>query len=242
MYAVVFAKVFVDNGGLRAHQKYCKIFASLSSAYNYGNNHHEINTLMGDDLVSSDSTDVGLVPSDSTDAASDELPDFHSLDGNNTAENSSSNAKFKAGIRLPKSKEDWSLANAYIQTIAASIDFSLLSENLGSYVLNIQNQIYEYFESTFGCVQEVSHEFDEKYINMSVKSLKSALKQFKRNNADLEEIQYLSRLIRSRLNKQKEFRNDRRVLEKNLNNKFWPTCRDLFNKAMNTVPTFAMSV
>ena len=82
-------------------------------------------------------------------------------------------------------------------------------------------------------VQEVSHEFDNKYINMSVKSLKSTLKQLKCNNADLKEIQYLSKLIRSRLNKQKEFRNDRIDLDKNLNNKFWSTCHDLFNKAIN---------
>ena len=74
------------------------------------------------------------------------------------------------------------------------------------------------------------------------KDLKSALKALKSNHANLDEIKYVSKLIRSSIKIKRDDSNnyDRTSLEKNLLQKFWSTCHDLFNRATNSLPTFSI--
>ena len=118
----------------------------------------------------------------------------------------------------------------------------LFSSNFDHVVSDIQLRIYLYFETTYGSVSSHVSPFEEKYQNKSNKELKSALRLLKSNRADLEEIKYVSKLIRSSLkNKQdSNFGLDQINLEKNFLHKFWSTCHDVFNKATNSLPTFSI--
>ena len=145
-------------------------------------------------------------------------------------------------MRLPKSKSDWDLANAFIHSIFNEYDWNQLSANFDHVVSDIQLRIYLYFETTYGSVSSHVSPFEGKYQNKSTKELKSALKLLKSNRANLDEIKYVSKLIRSSLkNKQdNNFGLDQINLEKSLLHKFWSTCHDLFNKATNSLPTFSI--
>ena len=84
-------------------------------------------------------------------------------------------------------------------------------------------------------------EFEMKYDKLSVKSLKNNLHRLKNNDGDLDEIKYVARLIRSRL-KKTDPKSKTTSIEADLNKNFWKSCREIFNKATNSLPTFTMSI
>ena len=79
--------------------------------------------------------------------------------------------------------------------------------------------------------------FRAKYDDVSVKTLKQKLRLLKESQADVEEIQYVSKLIRARISKT-ETELDKKIIEANLKDNFWRTCRQIFNAATNSLPTF----
>src|SRR6218665_188083 len=79
--------------------------------------------------------------------------------------------------------------------------FSLSSQinNLDDFVQDVQQKVYDYFANrpTYGTIDIPDSEFQNKYLNVSAKTLKRTLKQLKDNRADIEEIKFVSKLIRS---------------------------------------------
>ena len=147
---------------------------------------------------------------------------------------------FKPGLRLPKKPEDWLVANAFFHSLFSSYDGLLISGNLDYFVQDIQEKIYNYFKSTFGTTEAIASIYNDKYCDLPVKSLKATLKKLKGNcPSNIEEIRFVSKLIRSKLNKNKIIEAD---LEEKLSTKFWSTCQDTFNKATNCIPTFPVTV
>ena len=74
--------------------------------------------------------------------------------------------------------------------------------DLDSYVLSVQDSVYDYFSKTYGTIEpDNTDEFQEKYKDFSHKALKFVLKRLKENNADLSEIKFISKLIRAKFNK-----------------------------------------
>ena len=64
-------------------------------------------------------------------------------------------------------------------------------------------------------------------------------RNWKPKNENLEEIKFLSSLIRRKLkNSPTEF--ESKTIENNLHKAFWKTCRDIFNRATNSLPTFSV--
>ena len=105
------------------------------------------------------------------------------------------------GILLPKKNEQWNLANDYFKSVFIDVDFSSdIIDSIKGYVNLINNTIYRYFKDNYGTVKsDVEQVLLQKYSTYSVNSLKKAVKRVKLSDASLEEIQYVSRLLRSKL-------------------------------------------
>ena len=173
-----------------------------------------------------------------------------SNENNNTADQSNvnnhretdhelTNVNCRPGLKLPKTPTQWNEANLFFHHAF----FDILNTNavigdLNEYVVSVQNKVYDYFASTCGVIEEKSqsHLYD-KYGNLSVNAMKSKLKKLKAQNANLEEIKFLSNLIRKTI---KNAEIDPKSTENNLHKSFWKTCRDIFNRATNSLPTFSV--
>ena len=103
------------------------------------------------------------------------------------------------GIKLPKNKDQWNIANAYFK-VALPVNHPI--ENIDDSVQTLQRIIYNYFKSNYGNVGSYIEEFSNTYDNMSRKLLKKALKQLKeKNDSPEKEIVYVSKLLRSKFRK-----------------------------------------
>jgi len=148
----------------------------------------------------------------------------------------------KPGIRLPKTQSRWTEANAYFKSI---LDMNEVVDNIDEYVVNMQNTVYNYFATSCGTVPvrigSSASEYERKYVNVTVNSLKQSLRGLKlaEPTANLEEIRYVSRLIRNRINGKHSI--DRPITESDFRRNFWGSCRATFTRAMNNVPTFTLS-
>jgi len=91
----------------------------------------------------------------------------------------------KPGILLPKTSEQWNLANNYFKSVFTDLHFN--SDDIGSiddHVSLINNTIYSYFKDHYGMVRShVEQELVQKYNTYSVNALKKALKQLKLDDA-----------------------------------------------------------
>ena len=206
--------------GLRAHQRSCTVHESLSKISEHN-----------DPIIDHGHDPVDFDHSDSLDG--DTNTNLGESVGNENME-----VHYRPGLKLPKTTSDWALANAYFHSI---FDIANIPSNIDQFVLTAQNKIYEYFEGTYGTVEnDASGDYLTKYKDESIKSLKLKLKQLKSTNADLQEIKFVSRMIRSKLNNTAVV-TEKKQLEKNLKQKFWTTCNDIFNKATNSIPTFSIN-
>ena len=103
------------------------------------------------------------------------------------------------GIKLPKNKDQWNIANDFFK-VALSVNDPI--ENIDDSVQTLQRIIYNYFKSNYGNVGSNIEEFPNTYDNMSRNQLKKALKQLKeRNDSPGKEIVYVSKLLRSNFGK-----------------------------------------
>ena len=182
--------------GLSAHQRCCKAAQSLSSQYQVQSpdNIDPPGVDQNNDILHNDSLDGDTSPpvydhwrNDTTNSNINspgiESNDASPVEAGNSQFKQSCNSNFKAGVRLPKTKSDWNLANAYIHSIFNEYDWNKLSENFEHIVLDIQNKIYSYFEATHGSMSSNDSQFEDKYQNKTTKDLKSALKALKSNHA-----------------------------------------------------------
>ena len=156
------------------------------------------------------------------------------------------NPNVKAGIKLPKTVEDWELANTYFQSKLNSIDVS----NTGTtYALDQLNSIaYEYFKKTYGLANgedQVSREIKDTYKNLSKKDLKKELKKLKNQHPQVPEtIRYVAKLLRGKLQNKETDVGSRKPLERDDNallSNFYGFCKRLFVKSNETKPTFSKS-
>ena len=94
---------------------------------------------------------------------------------------------------------------------------------------------------------ENDSDFTSKYKDKSIASLQKSLKRLKNVasvvNNNIDEIKYVSALIRSKLSMSKKdkqgFINDSSLsLSRNLNIRFWNTCKSLFNSVNRVTPFF----
>jgi len=106
----------------------------------------------------------------------------------------------KLGIWLPKSDEEWDLANIYFKSIFADWDFSSSSLDLDAFIQFMNNSIYNYFKPNYGTVDNYTDkQLVIKYKEYSTNSLKKVLERLKMLTAPTSEIRYVSRLLRAML-------------------------------------------
>ena len=161
--------------------------------------------------------------------------DIIQTDTKNEKPNSEVIVTYKPGLKLPKSRDRWDEANAYFCTV---FNMSTPINDLDEYVLSAQSKVYQYFADLYGVINQNSKKLEVKYGNESVKSLKKILKNLKKRKSDVAEIKYVAKMIRTAINKGKPIDDS---LEQNLKQNFWRTCKAIFDKAMNTIPTFSIN-
>ena len=111
-------------------------------------------------------------------------------------------------------------------------------KNIGDSILKMNEVLYNYFKNTYGIVDTIYQAtWKEKYEPMQKKDLKSCLRTLKRNQAPFSEIQYVSRLLRSR-NNHKPVSNVDDQIKRN----FWQYVKQSFNHKIALSPTFNASI
>ena len=102
--------------------------------------------------------------------------------------------ELKPGVCLPRSNEEWTVANDYSKYFFTinPMDLSPIDQSIQS----MNQAIYNYFRDTCGFVEEVNEELAAKYQDHAFKELKKELQLLKRNGAPVIEIKYVSRVLR----------------------------------------------
>jgi len=109
----------------------------------------------------------------------------------------------KCGVQLPRSSQQWSIASDFFK--AAFSNVPITDESLDHVIRKMNETIYDYVKENYGYVQSILNSpFVHKYKDMSVTDLKKCLKQLKLKCEDINEIKYVSRLLRDRLRKDGE--------------------------------------
>ena len=128
--------------------------------------------------------------------------DIFELDQNNLE-----NCIVKQGVKLPRSPQQWLIANEFFK--AAFSNPPITAASLDHVIYNMNSVIYQYYKDSYGCVNDSSTSaFVSKYKDASVKDLKKGLKQLKLECVDISEIKYVSRLLRKKICKSKSLTND----------------------------------
>ena len=106
----------------------------------------------------------------------------------------------KPGVRLQKTDEQWQLANQFFHSVLSK--FTLRQYSIGEAIIHMNEIIFNYCKDTYGFQENNSNTgLVEKYQHHSLKNLKKGLKLLKDSQASLDEIRYVSRLLRSKLTK-----------------------------------------
>ena len=146
--------------------------------------------------------------------------------------------EIKPGVRLPKSDNEWQIANDYFRAHLGGVKID--SQNIESVVENLNTEIYNYFKSTCGLVRNECHsDLRAKYDCYSVKELKTQLKSLKLSNAAVFEIKFVSHLLRTRINKAEKELQRRYNDDKYIRNNFWGYVKTTFQR--NNSPALQFS-
>ena len=135
-----------------------------------------------------------------------------------------------SGVKLPRSESDWNRANDYFRI---QIDTSRDLGDLNAEISYMNKVVWSYFKDTCGLVKAVS-KFNH-YNSMSKSKLKKCLRELKFRNGNLEEIKYISRLLRKRMCLNRFTQRD---CEQELNANFWKFCSNELDKSDEAEPNF----
>ena len=133
------------------------------------------------------------------------------------------NNLLKPGIKLPKNDKGWEQASDFFKTDVPS---DLENSDVNTEIINFQSIIYDFFANSYGAVDTIHSEFDKKYIKSSKNELKKTLKHCKSSKpSPLQEIKYISRLLRNRYRKKENESFDHQSAYKS---NFWKYCEKVF--------------
>ena len=130
------------------------------------------------------------------------------------------------GVKLPRSKSEWDRANEYFRM---QIGTSRELGNLNMEIDHLNRTMWAYFSANYGQVK-ARNEFN---YNMSKSKLKKCLRNLKLQNGKLEEIKYVSRLLRKKLRSHVQ-----RNYEEELSKDFWKFCKKEFEESETQEPNF----
>ena len=92
------------------------------------------------------------------------------------------------GVNLPKSLEDWNLANTFFIANISCTDIK--GRYLNTVVQDFSTIIYDYFKTNFGIA---------KTYNDTKRQLRNELERLKKENTDRNAIVYVSKLLHSKV-------------------------------------------
>jgi len=123
-------------------------------------------------------------------------PATHRPTDHNLLQDDLPSLSIKQGIKLPVSKLDWDEAQAYFLAFSL-LPESLDSTNIDECISNFQSAIYQYFSKTSGIVDK--SEKNSTNQNSLKRAIRNRLKQLKNSNANTEEIQAVSKALRTKM-------------------------------------------
>ena len=145
----------------------------------------------------------------------------------------------KESIKLPKSPEDWRLANHYFHSELSSIN---IKNNLNEAMSLINSTVYNYFRDNYWLQKHNigrRNRFErEIYKHFSKKDLKKELKTLKLNNASVNIIKYVAKEIRSRINKNPISIPVATDNDDKISRNFWGYAKKIFRSDSSVLPSF----
>ena len=178
--------------GLKMHQRRCRILEGLS-----------------EDQLGSENSNFD---------AKSSLDDNHEVNHvDSTFVDYGATVQTKPGVCLPKTDDQWTMANDFFKSIFVNIDFDSEIIDVNAVVKLMNDSIYNYFNEKYRKVKtHVSKELVLKYSEYSVGSLKKALKRLKITAAPLMEVRYVARLLRSKLGFKSDYSNNTSSIPKSI--------------------------
>ena len=151
------------------------------------------------------------------------------------------NPNMLPGIKLPRTASEWEEANLFFKL---QFEISGPIKNLSEYTAHFQQTIYNYFASNFGTVSNASSTgWFEKYNDMTIKNLKKSLHDLKKAANSPDEIIFVSKLLRRKLdpaNKTDVISEGVPAdLRRKLKTCFWKTCDKIFQPVIHCLPMFS---
>ena len=105
---------------------------------------------------------------------------------------------FKTGVKLPKSDEQWNLANSYFKAERPAHEIE--NKSLDDIANQFNIKVYNYMADNYALIDKASdldNSLKEKYTNYNKHKLKKCLRLLKANETEnLNEIRFVSKLIR----------------------------------------------
>ena len=135
----------------------------------------------------------------------------------------------KPGIKLPRNDNGWEQPNDFLKNNQHG---DLENSDVNTEIINFQSIKYDFFANSYGAVDTIHSEFDKKYINSSKNELKKTLKHLKSLKPPLQEIKYISQLLRNRYHKKENESFDHQSAYKS---NFWKYCKKVFQPHENRV-------
>ena len=157
-------------------------------------------------------------------------------------------ADTKPGVYLPKTSDQWAMANDFFKSTFVNIDFDLDNIDVDAILRLLNNSIYNYFTENNGTVRtNVDKELIIKYREYSPHSLKKALKCLKFVAAPPTEIQYVTRLLRSKLSQKSDSSNTISSIshgdhDRFISRNFWGFVKRIVERPLKILPSFSRKV
>ena len=146
----------------------------------------------------------------------------------------------KPGIKLPKCELYWELANTYF--VSALRISGINNSNINDTLHALNSVIYEYLCKNYGTLEDMStSHFVDEYKSCSNSSLKSKLTSLKKMNADLIEIKYVAKFLRTKLRDSSLLNNSPIDHDKQIQNNFWGYIKSYFKETTSSSMSFDVS-
>ena len=156
---------------------------------------------------------------------------------------SGENPMFKTGVKLPKSDEQWNLANSYFKAELPAHEIE--NKSLDDIAEQFNIKVYNYMADNYGLVNNASdldNSLKEKYTDYNKHKLKKCLRLLKTNEREnLNEIRFVSKLLRSKIQTEQSSVTTKST---NINHNeliksdFWKYVKRFIEKPKKILPTF----
>ena len=146
------------------------------------------------------------------------------------------------GVRLPRSDNEWLLANTFFKSTFVNVVVNESSVN--DIVKMMSTTIYKYFKETYGTVDSCDKDLENKYKDFLTKDLKRHLKFLKSSNAPIPDIKVVSSRFRKQLNRHEPVNHTSNITnhDRFISNHFWQYVKRCYMQSMQSLlPSFPVT-